>query len=172
MCYSVLYFTPSTEKLLTLFSKNFSVYAIFNDQSFNNTLTNHIISSEQLGPVLFVLEKKRALSGAMALFSRMMLYTKIPPCSWHKQNWYIQSNPLYRLALWVKFSADNILKYFSYFSQKTGYDISCKLSPKETICMKCQILFSGKNKKNIINLSSAENAKRVVKVIQTLNTMT
>ena len=26
----------------------------------------------------------------------------------------------------------------------------------ETICMKCQNLFSGKNKKNIINLSSAE----------------
>ena len=30
--------------------------------------------------------------------------------------------------------------------------------------MKCQILFSGKNKKNIINLLSAENAQRVVKV--------
>ena len=30
--------------------------------------------------------------------------------------------------------------------------------------MKCLILFSGKNKKNIINLSSAENAQRVVKV--------
>ena len=30
--------------------------------------------------------------------------------------------------------------------------------------MKCQILFSGKNKKNVINLSSAENAQRVVKV--------
>ena len=30
--------------------------------------------------------------------------------------------------------------------------------------MKCRILFSGKNKKNIINLLSAENAQRVVKV--------
>ena len=30
--------------------------------------------------------------------------------------------------------------------------------------MKCQILFIGKNKKNIIKLSSAENAQRVVKV--------
>ena len=29
--------------------------------------------------------------------------------------------------------------------------------------MKCQILFSGKNKKNNIILSSAENAQRVVK---------
>ena len=32
------------------FSKNLSVYAIFNDQSFNNTLTNDI-RFEQLGPV-------------------------------------------------------------------------------------------------------------------------
>ena len=30
--------------------------------------------------------------------------------------------------------------------------------------MKCQILFSGKNKKNVTNLPSAEKAKRVVKV--------
>ena len=30
--------------------------------------------------------------------------------------------------------------------------------------MKCQILFFWKNKKNIINLSSAENAQRVVKM--------
>ena len=32
--------------------------------------------------------------------------------------------------------------------------------------MKCQILFSGKNKTNITNLSSAELDKRVVKVKQ------
>ena len=30
--------------------------------------------------------------------------------------------------------------------------------------MKCQILFSGKNKKNIVNLLSAEFAQRVVQV--------
>ena len=63
-----------------------------------------------------------------------------------------------------KNSADDILNCFSYFSQKTGFDISCKLSPLETICMKCQILFSRKNKKTIINLLSAELAQRVVKV--------
>ena len=34
----------------------------------------------------------------------------------------------------------------------------------ETICMKCQIPFSGKNKKNIINLLSAELAQRVLKI--------
>ena len=31
-------------------SKNITVYAIFNDQSFNDTLTNDIVSFEQLGP--------------------------------------------------------------------------------------------------------------------------
>ena len=39
------------QKLLTFFfSKNISVYARFNDQSFNDTLTNDIVSFEQLGP--------------------------------------------------------------------------------------------------------------------------
>ena len=36
-------------------------------------------------------------------------------------------------------SADPSLKYFSYFPQKVGFDITCKLSCNETICMKCQI---------------------------------
>ena len=64
------------------------------------------------------------------------------------------------LSTLAKFSASDKLKYFSYSSQKTGFDISCKLSPMETICMKYQSLFSGKN----INLSSAELANRVVMV--------
>ena len=40
------------QKLLTFFffSKNISIYAIFNDQSFNNMLTNNVVSFEQLGP--------------------------------------------------------------------------------------------------------------------------
>ena len=40
----------------------------------------------------------------------------------------------------------------------------------EIICMKCQILFPGKNKKNIIILSAAELAKRMVNVKGTLMT--
>ena len=39
------------QKILTFFfCKNISVYAILNDQSFNDTLTNDIVSFEQLGP--------------------------------------------------------------------------------------------------------------------------
>ena len=65
------------------------------------------------------------------------------------------------IGLWVNFSADDILKYFS---QKTDFDISCKLSPVETICRKCQILFFRKDKKNITDLSSLELTQRLVKV--------
>ena len=36
------------------FSKNISIYAIFNDQSFNDSLTNDIVSFEELGPGHFV----------------------------------------------------------------------------------------------------------------------
>ena len=44
------------------------------------------------------------------------------------------------------YSADvRLVISFSYFSQKTGFDISCKLSPLN----KCQIMFSRKIKKNI-----------------------
>ena len=32
------------QKLLTVFSKNISLYAIFNDQSFKDTLSNNIVS--------------------------------------------------------------------------------------------------------------------------------
>ena len=35
-------------------AKNISVYAIFNNQNFIDTLTNNIVSFEQLGPGLFV----------------------------------------------------------------------------------------------------------------------
>ena len=38
------------QKLLTFFSKYISLYAIFNDQAFNDMLINDIVSFEQLGP--------------------------------------------------------------------------------------------------------------------------
>ena len=43
------------QKLHTFLSKNISIYAIFNDQSFNDTLTNDIVCFEQLGPYQLVL---------------------------------------------------------------------------------------------------------------------
>ena len=42
------------QKLLTFFSKNINIYAIFNDQSFKNTLTNDIVSFEQPCPGFYL----------------------------------------------------------------------------------------------------------------------
>ena len=49
----------------------------------------------------------------------------------------------------ILFSGKNVIKYQTLFS--------------ETICVN-QFLFSGKNKKKNINLSSTESSQRVVKV--------
>ena len=55
------------------------------------------------------------------------------------------------------FSRRHIEIFFLIFPENR-INISCKLFP-ETICMKRQILFSGKTEKNITNLSPAELAK-------------
>ena len=54
--------------------------------------------------------------------------------------------------------------FLFFFFRKTGFDISCKLSPLETFSWHVKTCFLGKNKKIIIYLSSAELAKGVVKV--------
>ena len=56
-------------------------------------------------------------------------------------------------ALWANSADDKFVIFF----QKVGLDISCKLSQMETFCMKCQILFSGKNKRTNFKMLSAEN---------------
>ena len=40
------------------FSKNISLYAIFYEQSFNDTLTNDVVSFEQLGPDIFLISSR------------------------------------------------------------------------------------------------------------------
>ena len=59
-------------------------------------------------------------------------------------------------------AADTLVIFFFYFYQKTGFDISCKFSLSETICMKFQISFSGNNKKNISNCHLLKSLPRVL----------
>ena len=67
-------------------------------------------------------------------------------------------------TLWAS-SADDQWVIFFYFSlRKTGFDISCKLSPLETICMKCQNLFSRTNKNNISKCRLLKILPRVLSV--------
>ena len=59
-----------------VFSKNISIYAIFNDQSFNDTLTNDIVSFEQLdqGPVV---QSVVSLTGLLRVISLTVLADSI-----------------------------------------------------------------------------------------------
>ena len=63
----------------------------------------------------------------------------------------------------IKISADDILKYFSYFSQKIGFGSSCNMSYGDNLHEMPKSIF-WENKKNIVSLSSAEFAQRVVMV--------
>ena len=73
------------------FSKSISIYAILNDQSFNDTLTKDIVSFEQLGPV--ILKKK-------ILFETMDLTTfEYGICIVHLQRPRLQNNWLLYIAL-------------------------------------------------------------------------
>ena len=52
----------------------------------------------------------------------------------------------------------NKLIYFSYFSQQIGFGNSCKSYPKQTNCMKCLSLLSGKKNENCFKMSSEKNS--------------
>ena len=84
------------------------------------------------------------------LASSVHLGSSIPTMTFWDHN-------LFFLLLRIKINLYHSLNRFSrqqncwYFSQKIGSDISCKLSSKETVCMKYQNIFSRKSKKNISN---------------------
>ena len=56
------------------FSKNISIFAIFNDQSFNNMLTNNIVNFEQLGPVV---QRVVSLTSSLRVISLTVLADSI-----------------------------------------------------------------------------------------------
>ena len=70
-------------------------------------------------------------------------------------------NPYHSLGWFSRQQIDNI---FLIFPIKTEFDISCKLPPLETFCLKCQILFSGKNEKNISKCHLLKILTRVLSV--------
>ena len=61
---------------------------------------------------------------------------------------FVSSKVVYPLKRQAKFVADDIqFYYYYYFLKKTSLDIPSESSAKQTIHMKCQDLFSLKNKK-------------------------
>ena len=58
-------------------------------------------------------------------------------------------NLYYSLGKFSRWQIDIIFLFF--------FKMSCKLSVEETVCMKCQVPFSGKNKKKHFKMVSVEN---------------
>ena len=69
--------------------------------------------------------------------------------------YYRKSDTYLPLKRQAKFVADDIFFFFFFFPEKTSLDISCESSAKQMIHMKCQDLFSLKNKKKKKKMSSA-----------------
>ena len=57
---------------------------------------------------------------------------------------------VFTLTTLGKFSRGQIDVNFLILLPKKGFDISCRLSPEETIFLKCQILFSGKRRRILV----------------------
>ena len=84
------------------------------------------------------------------------------------RHWWVTCTRLTLSTLSKIFSRRHFEIFFLFFPENS-FRYFMQIVSKETICMKCQNLFSGKSKKNITNLSSAELAKRVVKVKRLMN---
>ena len=93
------------------------------------------------------------------LFKTIISGAKLHTCMLISEQVYL--NLKHHITIWEN-SADEMIfvvvfffccffffAVFVFFFSKTGFDISCKSTPLETICMKCQIQFPGTNKKNI-----------------------
>ena len=64
----------------------------------------------------------------------------------------------------VKLTADDILDFFSLFPESRLWNIIQTVSfGEETLCMKCQSLFSEKSKGEYFKMSSSEFTQRVLK---------
>ena len=83
--------------------------------------------------------------------NRKIIVTVLHNITCEKITWKIWKSWIIKLTLttfWENLADNKSTNwwYFSYFTQKTGLDISCKLSQMETICMEYRILLSGENK--------------------------
>ena len=73
----------------TFFSKNISIYAIFNDQSFNSKLTNDIISFEQLGPYVVFLWRNQKNTCISTFWLKKVPYLEL--CTESLDGWELNS---------------------------------------------------------------------------------
>ena len=68
-------------------------------------------------------------------------------------------------TLWANSADDKLVIFFLYFSQKTGFDFSCKLSPKQDLAFQMSNpVFWGKCEKYFKMSSAEKNTPRVLRI--------
>ena len=95
---------------------------------------------------VFVVHMKKAFYPWLSKMRSVMILISLCECAgWSESS---LGAHVRRYVFWSCSSCASLIQqttnwwYFSYFSQKKVFDILCKLSQLETICMKCQILIS------------------------------
>ena len=126
-----------------------------NVSSFCSVKATHLFSAKSIR-ILYIESTKTINEMTLnKLVKLTTLWTTGPRFFEEKFEKYLMEIPSYLELTVLTFTtllanlANNISEYFSYFSQKSGSNISCKLSLMETICMECQNLFSGKYNKKV-----------------------
>ena len=98
---------------------------------------------------------------AWQAFFEIVHYKQSRTAGTHYLFWYLNSVRLkLTLSLLGKILSRQHFEVSFIFFQKIRFDTSCKLSPKGTICMKYQSLFSGKKNKYILSICRLLNVFR------------
>ena len=129
------------------FSKNISIYAIFNDQSFNDTLTNNIVSFWRTGPRWLRGHNERLYT--MKLYSHKLIVPLAefkPKTSWSKDRCPTCPPTLVLYSVIIRLWFIN--KWFNFFLLITflKFDISCESSAQRWFTWNVNPYFSLKIK--------------------------
>ena len=73
----------------------------------------------------------------MQNFYQTRFYTRSLKCECTHRRMQRRGRELTFNTLWTNSAHNKLMIFFSYFPQKIGCDMSCKLSRKETSCRKC-----------------------------------
>ena len=127
------------------FSKKFQHICVSFDVNFNESLTNDIVSFEQLGPGFQNVYGKDLVPSSwmhrLILNFYHLIYTNVILYLMWLTYRYFQ-----KLKLTVKVPSKIVTRsliffYYYYFQRKKKVEVSCESSARQLICMKCKSFF-------------------------------
>ena len=124
-----------------------------------NSAWKHVSCSESLSCSMLSMSVSSTSSFLASCFHHLpvseLIYCNNGIVMPEKNIWYLKSvlniNVYHSLGNISRRKAENMFLILRF--KKTDFDISCKLSRMETVCIKCRSLFSGKNQNKISKFS-------------------